>query len=369
MDYSKFMPRCPSERALHLNQNHTGPLPRDRLKPLRTAPPILPPRNPLRSEITPQPLKPLAKTRSPSLQTQIPRQPNIKPTSSLSTTPLQRSASLSTTTSLQRSTSLSTTHPPLLPLPSPIAKPENFSRSLHEEIAKLRQSYIDLQSDDVLSLTPATPPRRSASTASPRTPVRNFSLPTYSDSPTKQGAPLRPLRRVRSRSVNLGVVAEASELPDFPLFMPLRPLRSEGDEMLMTVREIEEILEVARGESGTTEAGEAVMPVKEDFDASLNDSHTNTVAESTATESSQETLKRERTCIHCGSTMKALALNPVCCIERPELGRMCFGCWTDLLAEGVHKQDRKRWLRCLVCGKELGMRDARRLASRGTMIR
>lgn len=156
--------------------------------------------------------------------------------------------------------------------------------------------------------------------------------------------------------MNLGAVAEASELPDFPLFLPSRPLRGESDEML----------EVAPEESGTAEV---VMPVREDLAGICNDGHTNTAAESTATKSIQGSLKRERTCIHCSSTRKALALNPVCCIERPELGRMCFGCWTDLLAEGVHKQDRKDWLCCLVCGKGLGMGDARRLASRGTIIR
>jgi hypothetical protein len=103
-------------------------------------------------------------------------------------------------------------------------------------------------------------------------------------------------------------------------------------------------------------------------------------ATETATESEPEQIKRTAavlepklsvgTCNCCGSTRKALAMNPKCCIDHvEERGRVCFRCWSDRLAESLTKNDRKDWLCCLVCGKELVVGDAKRLASRGTMLR
>jgi hypothetical protein len=84
----------------------------------------------------------------------------------------------------------------------------------------------------------------------------------------------------------------------------------------------------------------------------------------------QSASRGEGTCKCCGSTRKVLAMNPTCCIDRAEeKGRVCFRCWSDRLAEGVSKHDRKEWLCCLVCGKELVVSDAKRLASRGTILR
>ena len=63
-------------------------------------------------------------------------------------------------------------------------------------------------------------------------------------------------------------------------------------------------------------------------------------------------------------------MNPRCCIDHAEeKGRVCFRCWSDRLAENVSKHERKKWLCCVVCGRKLVMGDAKRLASRKTILR
>jgi hypothetical protein len=393
------MPRYTPDRVPQLNSGVIEPAkgqcaPR---APPRTAPPILPPRNPKLLGLAPRSPEKVAQIWDPTLGTYIPRQPiggfaapiskKETPTSRIPTTngqPFQRSF---TTNTFQ--------HTPSLAI-STADRRENIGRSLHEEIKNLRQSYIDSQSDDVfapasLSIS-VSPPKRSASVASLRSPVRNFSLPTYS-SPSKQeaGPPLRPLRRVRSRSVNLGPVAEASELPDLPLRResPKGAAVSfrVGDELSESDRTLTTLLpestattpEIER-ESKDIHHSEATLESQLAVTFQLPESKPTTPSTETATESEPEHIKRtaaalkprlsEGICICCGSTRKALAMNPKCCIDHVgERGRVCFRCWTDRLAESLSKADRKDWMCCLVCGKELVVGDAKRLASRGTLLR
>lgn len=400
MDRRQFMPRYTPDRVPNLNSGRIEPAKAPRAPPPRTAPPILPPRNPRRLGLPPRSPEKVAQIWDPTLGAYKPRQPTggfaapiskkEKATSRIPTTnrqPLQRSF----TTSTFRE------HTPPLPI-STADRRANIGRSLHEEIKNLRQSYLDdLQSDDVfapasLSVS-VSPPQRSASAASLRAPVRNFSLPTYS-SPSKQQAgppPARPLRRVRSRSVNLGPVAEASELPELPVRREspkgaavsfcLGDRLSESDHAVTT--QLPE--STATSIDSQTEPREVHSPdvVPESQLAvtfQLPESKPTTPSTETATEAEPEQIKRtaaalepklrEGTCNCCGSTRKALAMNPKCCIDHvEERGRVCFRCWSDRLAESLSKHDRKEWLCCLVCGKELVAGDAKRLASRGTMLR
>lgn len=395
MDRRQFMPRYTPDRVPNLNSGRIESAKAPRAPPPRTAPPILPPRNPKRLGLPPRSPEKVAQIWDLTLGTYIPRQPTggfaaptskkEKATSRIPTTngqPLQRSFTKSTFRE----------HTPPLPI-STADRRETIGRSLHEEIKNLRQSYLDdLQSDDVfapasLSVS-VSPPQRSASAASLRSPVRNFSLPTHS-SPSKQqaGPPVRPLRRVRSRSVNLGPVAEASELPDLPVRREspkgaavrfgVEDELSESDhavttqlpESAATTSETETELEDINYPDAASESQLAVT-------FQLPDSTTTTPT----IESEPEQIKRtaavlkptssEGTCKCCGTTRKALAMNPRCCIDHvEERGRVCFWCWSDRLADSLSKHDRKDWLCCLVCGKELLVGDAKRLASRGTKLR
>jgi hypothetical protein len=394
MDRRQFMPRYTPDRVPQLNSGRIEPAKAPRAPP-RTAPPILPPRNPKRLGLPPRSPEKVAQIWDPTLGAYIPRQPTggfaapiskkEKAHSRIPTTngqPLQRS--FTTNTFPQ--------HTPPLPI-STADRRETIGRSLHEEIKNLRQSYLDdLQSDDVfapasLSVS-VSPPQRSASAASLRSPVRNFSLPTYS-SPSKQqgGPPPRPLRRVRSRSVNLGPVAEASELPELParrespkgaaVGFGVGDGVSESDHAVTT-----QLLESTATTPETERESREIHHLEARLESQL--AVTFQLPESTTTtptiESESEQIKRtataleltlsEGTCNCCGSTRKALAMNPKCCIDHvKERGRVCFRCWSDRLAESLSKQDRKDWLCCLVCGEELVVGDAKRLASRGTMLR
>lgn len=394
MDRRQYMPRYTPDRVPNLNSGRIEPAKAPRAPPPRTAPPILPPRNPKRLGLPPRSPEKVAEIWDPTLGTYVPRQPNgdfaptdkkQKVTSRIPTTngqPLQRSFTTSTFPHNTASSAISTAD-----------RRETIGRSLHEEIKNLRQSYLDdLQSDDVfapasLSVS-VSPPQRSASAASLRSLVRNFSLPTYS-SPSKQqaGPPPRPLRRVRSRSVNLGPVAEASELPE----LPARRESPKGTAVSFRVGD------------GLTDSNHAVTTQLPESTATTPETEPNSkevhypeaglgselamtfqLPESTTTtpttESEPEQIKRtaaalepklsEGSCNCCGSTRKALAMNPKCCIDHvEERGRVCFRCWSDRLAESLSKHERKEWLCCLVCGKELVVGDAKRLASRGTMLR
>jgi hypothetical protein len=424
MDRRQFMPRYTADKVVN-NSGIIEPakLPRAPRAPPRTAPPILPPRNPKRLGLAPRSPEKVAQIWDPTLGTYIPRQPSggfapsklpkPAPKKIITKQPLQRSI---TTNTFQQ-------HTPPPPLISSTERRQNIGRSLHEEIKNLRQSYIDLQSDDVFA--PALPPRRSVSAASLRSPVRNFSLPTYSSSPSpsKQQASAarpRPLRRVRSRSVNLGPVAEASELPE----LPVRRESPKGTAVSFGVAdgiEVDHALTTELPESkassieSQTEAKETNHPTaalefqhavafqlpeststtpttetepeqSHQTPATLEFQHavpfqlpdSTSTTPSTLTESKQihKTTTAlvpkgsEGTCKCCGSNRKALAMNPKCCIDHAEeKGRVCFRCWSDRLAEGLSKHERKEWLCCVVCGKELVMGDAKRLASRKTILR
>lgn len=386
MDRRQFMPRYAPDKVVHPNSGIIEPtkIPRTPRAPPRTAPPILPPRNPKRLGLAPRSPEKVAEIWDSELGAYIPRQPsggfapinNKKATSKTTTTgqPPQRSIS---TSAFQHTT-----------LPASAAeRRERIGHSLHEEIENLRQSYIDLQSDDVFA--PASRPQRSASAASLRSPVRNFSLPTnFSPPPKQQAAPPRPLHRVRSRSVNLGSVAEASELPD----LPVRRRSPQGATVSFQGREEPEFghalttpLPESTASSIDTQAGSkeikqpiAVLESQLAETFQLPDSTTTTptiVSEAGSKQSIKqkvtiESQRGEGTCKCCGSSRKVLAMNPTCCIDRAEeKGRVCFRCWGDRLAEGLSKHDRKEWLCCLVCGKELVVSDAKRLASRGTILR
>jgi hypothetical protein len=347
MDLRQFVPHYTSETAVQFYSGEfskTSP-PRARHVPLRTAPPIIPARNPLWVGKAPRPLETVAKIWDPEVGDYVTRQPSggfayISETSAkVGNRVVQRS--ISTNTFQHKSLLIGASD-----------QRSSFGRSLHEEIEQLRQSFIELQDDDDDDddddvFAPTTTPRRSASSATLRTPVRNFSLPTYSP-PNKQFAPIRPLRRVRSRSVNLGPVAEASELPDYPVrreSLQVTAVAHQGEtqpEPEAAATQVVDMSEVTATLIGSKNIKQAAVVVE---------------------------VKREGGCNSCRSTRKALAMNPVCCIGCPEKGRLCFHCWSGLLADGVSKQDRKNWLCCLLCDKELFMTDAKRLASRGTILK
>jgi len=368
--------------------------------PLRPAPPIPPPRNPKRLGLTSRSPERVAQIWDPTLGAYIPRQPTggfarITKTNRTSTTtttgtsqPLQRS--LTTNTLRQRA-------PLLIPTTN---QHETIGRSLHDQIETLRQSYIDLQADDVFAprASPGPPPRRSASVSSMhvRSPVRNFSLPTYSPSKKQQVAPTpapvpappRLLRRVRSRSVNLGPVAEASELPDLPVWRESINVAAVSDQrQLVDESEFDQVLSFQLPESMTTTATTTIATEPEtnpesDQVLSFQLPGSTTMVASTAppTETVSkhttpstavlEPKSSEGTCNCCGSTRKALAMNPTCCIAHAEeRGRVCFRCWSDRLAESLSKTERKDWLCCLLCEKRLVVGDVKRLAGRGTLLR
>ena len=361
MDRRQFMPRYTPDTAVHPNSGILEPakVPRAPRAPPRTAPPILPPRNPKRLGLPQRSPEKVAQIWDPTLGTYIPRQP------SGGFAPVNKKAKAASKTTIgqppQRSisTSASQQHTPLLPV-SATEQRESIGRSLHEEIKNLRQSYIDLQSDDVFA--PASRPQRSASAASLRSPVRNFSLPTnYSPPPKQQAARPRPLHRVRSRSVHLGPVAEASELP----VLPVRRESPEGTAASFLVEEeveFDHALTTPLPESTASSIETQTEPEKSKHPAAvleselamtfqLPESTTTTPTIETETESEQsikqkvtaEVRRGEGTCKCCGSTRKVLAMNPTCCIDRAEeKGRVCFRCWSDRLAEGVSKHDRKR---------------------------
>lgn len=389
MDRRQFMPRYTPDTAVYPNSGIIEPskVLRAPRAPPRTAPPILPPRNPKRLGLPQRSPERVAQIWDPTLGTYIPRQPSggFAPVNKKA-----KAASKTTTTGQppQRSISTGAYQQHALPLPfSATERRESIGRSLHEEIKNLRQSYIDLQSDDVFA--PTSRPQRSVSAASLRSPVRNFSLPTNYSPPAKQQAVRpRPLHRVRSRSVNLGPVAEASELPD----LPVRRESPEGTAVSFRVEEEVEsdhALTTPLPESTASSIETQTEPEKSKHPAAvleselamtfrLPESTTTTSTIETETESEQsikqkitaEANRGEGTCKRCGSTRKVLAMNPTCCFDRAEeKGRVCFRCWSDRLAEGVSKHERKEWLCCLICGKELVVSDAKRLASRGTILR
>jgi hypothetical protein len=349
MDLRQFVPRYTSETAVQFSSGDSSKTlpPRARHLPLRSAPPIIPARNPLRVGKAPRPLETVAKIWDPEVGDYVTRQ------SSGGFAHIAETSAQLGNRNIQRSISTNTFQHRAL-LVSASDQRSSFGHLLHKEIEQLRQSFIELQNDDDI-FAPTTPPRRSASSATLRTPVRNFSLPTYSP-PNQQFAPTRPLRRVRSRSVNLGPVAEANELPDYPVRRESLQVTAVAARQVKTNPDLETALQQI-GE--TSEAVETLIESKNIKQTVVVELKREGVVEA----------HREGTCNSCCSTRKALAMNPMCCIDRPEKGRLCFHCWRDLLAEGVSKQDRKNWLCSLHCRNELAMTDAKRLASRGTILK
>lgn len=381
------MPRYTPDKAVHVDSGivKSTNIPRAPQAPPRTAPPILPARNPKRLGLRPRSPEKVGEIWDPKLGAYIPRQPEG------GFAPVSKKAAWKTTTGnpIQRSVSTGIfQHTP--PSASAIDRRETVGRSLHQEIKNLRQSYIDLQSDDVFAADrPSPPPRRSASAASLRSPMRNFSLPTYSPASKQKPAPPRPLRRARSRSVNLGPVAEASELPDLPARRQSPKgtavsFRAEDEpefDHAVTTPLPELITTTPESETGLKEVNDSAAFLESELAATfqLPESTTTTPSIETETEPGQtikqtaavlEPKSSEGTCKCCGSNRKVLAMNPACCIDRvEEIGKVCFRCWSDRLSEGVSKHERKEWLCCLLCGKELVLGDAKRLASRGTILR
>ena len=374
----------------------------------------------------------------------------------------------STSNTANNTTSLSAPAPRLLnatsinatdrPLSHPAAAGpgQEFSRTLHEQVSNLRQSFLnslhitgfetELESDgkvftNALPSTPttqtlpnnaSTPPpplpstplhrsisNPSASASSQQASIRNFSLPSY-DSPTakeqqqrqfalesrslsgplplpsansmwdlhtgdagtttnttpKQKTPRRPLRRVRSRSVNLGRIAEAGEAPR----MPARRLEW-WDQMGGKAVEMSRVdgghgkkeeeertvigsgLDVEVGQLTATAATATTKPKRKVW------KEVEEVEEEEALKEEQEEEEEEEACGRCKSIRRALARNPLCCVDRAKAHRLCFKCWSESLAEGLKKEERERWLCCVVCGRELLSVDVRRLASKGTIFR
>jgi len=190
-----------------------------------------------------------------------------------------------------------------------------------------------------------------------------------------QNTPRRPLRRMRSRSVNLGRIAEASEGPR----APARSLewwdeREElaGDDGAMNVGMTER--------SGEEDDGYD-LAVKVSVGRPVKAAITTTTkpkrkvwkeveeVEEELVEEAKKQEEEEEACGRCKSIRRALARNPLCCVDRTKLHRLCFKCWSEALAEGLKGEEREKWLCCVVCGRELLSGDAKRLASRGTILR
>jgi hypothetical protein len=193
-----------------------------------------------------------------------------------------------------------------------------------------------------------------------------------------QDTPRRPLRRVRSKSVSLGRIAEASDAPK----MPAKKL-GWWDEVE------EEAVEDGRiggvhGEKNEREgaghgSGTGATAVQIPKTATTTTTTTPTkpkrkvwkevdVVEEELVEEAKEE-EEEEACGRCKSIRRALARNPLCCVDRAKMRRLCFKCWSEALAEGLKTDERQKWLCCVVCGRELLSGDAKRLASRGTILR
>jgi hypothetical protein len=197
-----------------------------------------------------------------------------------------------------------------------------------------------------------------AMVATPTTPVQN--------------TPRRPLRRVRSRSVNLGRILEAREVPR----MAARRL-GWWDEIG------EEAVEVGDGDDGNGEEDGAGHDPGIEPEATTAAKAGKTTAtkpkrkvwkeveevEDELVEEAQKEEEEEEACGRCKSIRRALARNPLCCVDRTKFHRLCFKCWSEALAEGLKSEEREKWLCCAVCGRELLFGDAKRLASRGTILR
>jgi hypothetical protein len=191
-----------------------------------------------------------------------------------------------------------------------------------------------------------------------------------------QDTPRRPLRRVRSKSVSLGRIAEASDAP-----------KTQAKKLGWWDEMEEEAVEEARmggGHGKEREEEEQGAGSASGFEAKAGKvvqlattattkpkrkvwKEVDVVEEELVEESKEE--EEEEACGRCKSIRRALARNPLCCVDRPKMQRLCFKCWSEALAEGLKTEERDKWLCCLVCGRELLSGDTKRLASRGTILR
>jgi hypothetical protein len=210
-----------------------------------------------------------------------------------------------------------------------------------------------------------------------------------------QDTPRRPLRRVRSKSVSLGRIAEASDAstsvdlgriaeasegPSIPAKIPAKKLEwwdEMGEEAVEEGRmgggKGKEREERGAGDASGSEA--KVVQVAKTAPAKTMTKRprrrvwkeVEEVEEELVEEAEEE--EEEEACGRCKSIRRALARNPLCCVDRARMHRLCFKCWSEALAEGLKTEDRQKWLCCVVCGRELLSGDAKRLASRGTILR
>jgi hypothetical protein len=229
MDLRQFVPRYTSETAVKFcsgDFSRTSP-PRARHLPLRSAPPIIPARNPLRVGKAPRPLETVAKIWDPEVGNFVARQPSggsahiIETSAQLGNRIIQRSISTNTFQhraflisasdqrsglgrslheEIQRSISTNTVQRGSLQVSAGDQR-STFGRLLHKEVEQLRQSFIELQNDDDDVFAPTTPPRRSASSATLRTlTARRTSSSRQSDlcAASDRGASILDLSRRRA---------------------------------------------------------------------------------------------------------------------------------------------------------------------------
>jgi hypothetical protein len=246
-----------------------------------------------------------------------------------------------------------------LPLPSSF----HHSPSAHEQ---QQQQPFELEAYSISGPLPLP-------STSSRWDLRVENVPAMVATPTTpvQNTPRRPLRRVRSRSVDLGRISEAREVPR------MRARR------LGWWDEIEE----EAVQAGGVDDGK-VEKEGTGHETGIEQPEAGTVAraaKTTATKPKRKIWKEveeveeelveeaeeveEEACGRCKSIRRALARNPLCCVDRTRFHRLCFKCWSEALAEGLKSEEREKWLCCVVCGRELLFGDAKRLASRGTILR
>jgi hypothetical protein len=250
-----------------------------------------------------------------------------------------------------------------LPLPSSFHRSPSASKQQQQEPFELEARSISgpLPLPSMSSRWDLRVDNAAAMTATPTTPVQN--------------TPRRPLRRMRSRSVDLGRIAEAREVPR----MPTRRL-GWWDEIE------EEAAEVVGADDGkgeeegaghdpdieepeTTKATKAGKPTATKPTRKVWKEVAVVEDELVEEAQKEEEEEEEEACGRCKSIRRALARNPLCCVDRTRFHRLCFKCWSEALAEGLKSEEREKWLCCVVCGRELLLGDAKRLASWGTILR
>lgn len=192
---------------------------------------------------------------------------------------------------------------------------------------------------------------------------------------------------MRSRSVFLGVQAEASDLPAFPVrwgdeeddgngegssietlirydTVGTRARRlfrglNNNPALEVALAEVKLQQEVDEGQREGVSETEEFDDYYDDYDYNYNNQ-----------KEKQDEKEREEPCKKCHSIRRALLKNPACCIERPKAGKACRKCWRGFLADRLRQEKKKEdWMCCVVCGRKLLMEDVRRLGGRGMVVR